>query len=170
MMKKTSIIRIFICSTLLLGACSQSPEEPAARAHSGRSQQKTTPQPQQTSPPTASHQQPQRPRYRTVYRTINGQQMTLVEMDTPLMHLPLAQVKQRAAAKDPEAVYELGRRYMKGEGLAQNPGKAIPLLKQAAAAGNAEAQNDLGLLFFFGHLGFPQNRHKAFELYLRTCK
>ncbi len=164
------IFTIFVF--LLFSACSQSQEE--TPADSDNSQNKNGAQQTASSPvaslTTSSNQQVLKKKYRTVYQTINGQQMILVEVVSPLMNQPLTQIRDKADKHEPAAVYELARRYMKGEAVPQSPDKAIALLEQAAAAGNADAQNDLAGLYDFGHLGFPQDHHKAFELYRQAAK
>jgi hypothetical protein len=65
------------------------------------------------SPTTETNQQVLKKKYRTVYQTINGQQMILVEVVSPLMELPLAQIRNKAANHEPAAMYELARRYMR---------------------------------------------------------
>jgi uncharacterized protein len=157
---------------LLFSAGTQSHRVTVAYADSGQSKkavQKTV-STHAASPATDSDQQVLKKKYRTVYQTVNGQQMILVEVLSPLMNLPLTQIRNKAARHEPAAIYELARRYMRGEGVLQNPEKAIPLLNQAAAAGSADAQNDLAGLYDFGRLWFAQDHRKAFELYRKAAK
>jgi uncharacterized protein len=168
---KTKIL-LTVILFLLFSACSQSQDKTPAHTDSGQSRkvvQKTASLPV-PSPTTKSDQQVLKKKYRTVYQTVNGQQIILVEVLSPLMNLPLTKIRNKAARHEPAAIYELARRYMRGEGVLQSPGKAIPLLKQAATAGSADAQNDLAGLYDFGRFGFPQDHRKAFELYRKAAK
>ena len=51
-----------------------------------------------------------------------------------------------AAADDPEALCELGLRYLNGDGAEQSKERAVETLTQAAELGSAEAMLTLGLL------------------------
>ncbi len=52
--------------------------------------------------------------------------------------------------QDPQAKYELGIRYMAGDGVARDEEKGFVLLKQAAEAGHARAQFELGACYLIG--------------------
>jgi TPR repeat protein len=52
----------------------------------------------------------------------------------------------RAADRTPDAAWKLGRMYENGEGVAQNPARALELYKAAAERGSGGAMNSLGNL------------------------
>jgi uncharacterized protein len=59
----------------------------------------------------------------------------------------LERAKTAAKRGDPVAEFFLGRAYFQGKDVAQDYGKAAELFRKAAEQGNAQAQNDLGVMF-----------------------
>jgi TPR repeat protein len=55
-----------------------------------------------------------------------------------------------AAEADPRAAFDLGLRYMRGDGLRQNSWKAIEWMRDAAERGELRAQSALGRLYMTG--------------------
>ena len=60
-----------------------------------------------------------------------------------------------------EGAYGLGTMYAKGEGVEQDPGKAVEWLTQAAEAGHGEAAMVLGEAYLAGDLGLVADREQA---------
>ncbi|MEM7177391.1 MAG: sel1 repeat family protein [Pseudomonadota bacterium] len=54
------------------------------------------------------------------------------------------------AEADPRGAYDLGMRYMRGDGLRQNSYEAIQWMRDAAERGNLKAQSALGRLYLTG--------------------
>jgi uncharacterized protein len=61
----------------------------------------------------------------------------------------IAALKQ-AAAENPRAAYDLGLRYFRGDGVAQDSYQALVWMRKAAEAGNLQAQAALGRFYLFG--------------------
>lgn len=61
----------------------------------------------------------------------------------------LAELTARAEA-DPRAAYDLGLRYMRGDGVERNSYQAIEWMRKAGDAGNGAAQFALGRLYLLG--------------------
>lgn len=79
---------------------------------------------------------------------------------TPPVPVELA---TKAHNGDPQAQYDLGMAYRKGQqGLAQNDQEAFNWISKAAQSGHAEAQNELGFMYGSG-LGTAQNHAEAFN-------
>ena len=57
---------------------------------------------------------------------------------------------------DPEAQYQLASLYLKGEGVARDPKRAVPWLVLAANKGHYRAQAILGRIMFYGEHGTRQ--------------
>lgn len=55
-----------------------------------------------------------------------------------------------AAEADPRAAYDLGMRYMRGDGIRRNPWEAIRWMRDAAERGDLRAQSALGRLYMTG--------------------
>jgi len=68
-----------------------------------------------------------------------------------------------------DAQFELGIRYLGGEGFEQNPEKAALWLQKAADQHNLAAMNALGTMCEEG-IGLPKDEKKAFEWYQRAAK
>jgi len=60
-----------------------------------------------------------------------------------------------------EALYELGVKYARGQGVTQNYQEAVKLLRKAAEQGVADAQAFLGSMYFVGH-GVTQDYVEAY--------
>lgn len=67
----------------------------------------------------------------------------------------IPQLMELAAAGDAEAQLELGKRYLCGEGVEEDPDAAFRLLRLAADQGIPEAQSTCGDLLFFGICSAP---------------
>ena len=74
-----------------------------------------------------------------------------------------------ADAGSPEAQFELAQLYEIGLGVEQDVPKALELYRTAAAAGFADAINDLGFLYFQGGLGIIPNRKIGLEHFKRAA-
>jgi uncharacterized protein len=76
----------------------------------------------------------------------------------------------RAAAEkgNRKALYRLGKRYAKGEGVPQDYGRAAELLRESAGMGYAPAQNDLGAFYAKG-LGVKQDYAEAAKWYRKAA-
>jgi TPR repeat protein len=86
--------------------------------------------------------------------------------------LTQAELEKRAAANDVPAMLELAARYINGYEdsavtIERAPEKGVPLLEQAAAQGNAEAQCALGTLHEFGW-GVAPDMQRALDLYKKA--
>ncbi|MDR2015476.1 MAG: sel1 repeat family protein [Azoarcus sp.] len=57
------------------------------------------------------------------------------------------EIKLAADQGDAQSQYDLGRMYEEGQGVKQDPGKAIQYYLRAAEQGHAKAQYDLGLMY-----------------------
>jgi TPR repeat protein len=57
---------------------------------------------------------------------------------------------EREAARDPRAAFDLGMRYMRGDGLRRRPHKALEWMRDAAGRGDLRAQAALGRLYLTG--------------------
>jgi TPR repeat protein len=80
--------------------------------------------------------------------------------------LPLLQ--KAADAGDAEAMYNLGRLYQYGNGVAQDYALTYQWYQKAAAAGNADAMNNLGSLYEYGR-GVAKDYRKAREWYQKAA-
>ena len=65
----------------------------------------------------------------------------------------------------PDAQYNLGIMYAKGDGIEQSDKKAIELYKMAAKRGNADAQFNLGQYYFQGIYGLTQSSKRAINFF-----
>jgi uncharacterized protein len=66
----------------------------------------------------------------------------------------------RAGKGDVGAQYQIGKMYRDGAGVVPNAAEAARWFRQAAAAGLAQAENDLGFLYDSG-LGLPEDHAEA---------
>jgi TPR repeat protein len=71
-------------------------------------------------------------------------------------------LRLRAGGGDVRAQFQLGRAYLRGEGVPKNLPEAHTLLKSAAEAGHAEAQGAYGFILTRG-LGVPLDEKAGFE-------
>ena len=81
----------------------------------------------------------------------------------------VAELKQFAAQGDAQACFELGDRYVEGEGVPQDPAQAIPLFEQAAKGGLANAWFKLGKIYHDG-LGRPADYVQALDYFTRAAQ
>ena len=63
--------------------------------------------------------------------------------------MPIDQVREEANLGNPEAMYQLGKRYQQGDCVEQNMEIASDWWLKAAMKGHAAACNDLGVFYFF---------------------
>lgn len=68
-----------------------------------------------------------------------------------------------------DAKVELARMYARGEGVPKNEAAAVPLLQDAARAGNPKAYYDLAKFYEKGLGGLPQNGALADEHYAKSA-
>ncbi|HSJ01896.1 MAG TPA: tetratricopeptide repeat protein, partial [Verrucomicrobium sp.] len=80
-----------------------------------------------------------------------------------------AALKQLAERGNADAQFELGIRYLGGEGLDKDEQKAVEWLTRAADQEKLEAMNALGTMNEEG-VGFPKDEKKAFEWYEKAAK
>src|ERR1039457_4107361 len=77
---------------------------------------------------------------------------------------------QRAAAKgNAQALYDLGKRFARGDGVPQDYGKAAEFLRQAAERGYPFAENDLGAIYAKGY-GVKQDYAEAAKWYRKAAE
>jgi WD40 repeat protein/TPR repeat protein len=72
-------------------------------------------------------------------------------------------------AKNPgnaQAMLEMGKLYMTGEGLARDPEKAVAWLEKSADTGSDAAMFYLGRIYLYG-IGIPGNYNKAYQWFKR---
>src|SRR6478672_10728140 len=77
--------------------------------------------------------------------------------------------KASTQTPDAKALYAEGKRYIKGDGVAQDHTKAAEYLRQSAELGYAFAQNDLGALYAKGW-GVKQDYDKAARWYRKAAE
>ena len=73
-------------------------------------------------------------------------------------------LRSRVSHGDMKAAYELADRYISGNGVMENKGEFIRLLRLAADGGNADAQRRLGYCFEIGK-GVEKNIYEAVRYY-----
>lgn len=96
-------------------------------------------------------------------------EMCILESIEEDVQAGLPDLRQRAEAGDVEAQMELGDLLAHGLfGVEQNPSEGEMWYRRAAAQGSAEAQESLGMMFFFG-TGVEQNFAEA-EKWFQACK
>ncbi|WP_222707662.1 tetratricopeptide repeat protein [Oxalobacter paraformigenes] len=81
----------------------------------------------------------------------------------------LVLLKDRAEEGDPEARFELGRRYLQGVGLERNDIMALHWVRAAAEQGYARAQAGLGWMYAVGR-GVERDETQSFIWYERAAK
>lgn len=67
-----------------------------------------------------------------------------------------------------DAQFNLGLMYANGEGVPQDPVKAVELFRKAASQGNVDAQNNLGVMYYAGE-GVPRDNAKAREWFEKAA-
>lgn len=77
--------------------------------------------------------------------------------------------KQAAQSGNPEAQFRLALAFILGRGVAKNINEAYKLLNLSAKAGNAKAQNTLGLILYYGDEGININHKMAFDLFKQAA-
>lgn len=78
-------------------------------------------------------------------------------------------LRQQTDAGNAEAQYELFQRFLSGDGVQQNPKKAVGYLTDAAFNGHPLAQYDIGLLFYHGQ-GIQQDYQEAINWFRKAAK
>lgn len=78
-------------------------------------------------------------------------------------------LERMAESGNPDAQFEVGIRYLGGEGFEKDPAKAVVWLQKAADQHNLSAMNALGTLSEEG-IGVPKDAKKAFEWYEKAAK
>lgn len=81
----------------------------------------------------------------------------------------LAQIQRSAEQGDAHAQYELGIRYIDGNGVPKDYAKAVNWLQKGAAQGDKDAQNRLGFLYGAG-LGVPLNHAEAMKWFRKAAE
>lgn len=81
----------------------------------------------------------------------------------------LVLLKDGAEGGDPEAQFELGRRYLQGVGLERNDVMALHWVKASAEQGYARAEAGLGWMYAVGR-GVPRDDAKSFVWYEKAAK
>ncbi len=74
----------------------------------------------------------------------------LAAQQTKADQKPIEEVKAKAEARDADSQVELGLRYDKGEGVAQDHAEAVKWYRKAAEQNYAEAQYNLGVGYYKG--------------------
>lgn len=74
---------------------------------------------------------------------------------------------QAAEQGQPKAQYRMGRLYLDGKGLPQDPAQAYPWLLKAAASGHDDAQYIVGCMYRCGH-GVSRNEGEALKWLYRS--
>lgn len=72
----------------------------------------------------------------------------------------LTSLQKSADAGDAEAQFQVGRVYLRGDGVPKDEGKAAEWFRRAAEQGNFKAQHNLGAMAFEGR-GIPQDDREA---------
>ena len=68
-----------------------------------------------------------------------------------------------------QAQYQLGIMYARGQGVENNPEKALYWYRKAAEQNNADALSTLGNIYKNGQLGVTKNTAEAFDFYLKAA-
>ncbi|MEM6486815.1 MAG: sel1 repeat family protein [Pseudomonadota bacterium] len=66
-----------------------------------------------------------------------------------------------AAAADPHEAFHLGRRFMLGDGIRQNPFQGLQYIRDAAERGDVPAQATLGRIYYYGYLELGSDWNEA---------
>jgi uncharacterized protein len=80
--------------------------------------------------------------------------------------LDIPALQKAAQGGDAAAQFQLGRAYHRGNGVEQNPRKALELIRQAAEAGDLDAIDSMGFLYAKGEL-VAMDEKKAVEWFKR---
>ena len=78
-------------------------------------------------------------------------------------------ISVREAAEQTEAQYQLGVRYIQGDGVPKDAGQAAIWLRKAAERGHAEAQFNLGVMHANGE-GVPEDGGQAASWYRKAAE
>jgi TPR repeat protein len=78
-------------------------------------------------------------------------------------------LEKLAERGNPDAQFEVGIRYLSGEGFEKNQEKAVKWLQKAAEQSNLSAMNALGTMSDEG-IGLPKDAKKAFDFYQRAAR
>ena len=81
---------------------------------------------------------------------------------------PAESLQERAERGEPDAQYELGRRYDEGDGMARDGEKAVYWYRKAAEQNHMEAQNNLGVCYEDG-VGVRQDFQEAARWYRKSA-
>lgn len=81
----------------------------------------------------------------------------------------VTELKEFAANGDAQACFELGDRYVEGDGVPQDPVQAIPFFERAAKGGLANAWFKLGKIYHDG-LGVPVDYVQALDYFTRAAR
>ena len=82
----------------------------------------------------------------------------------------LGRLQADAAAGDPNAMYQLGLRFKQGKGVRRNYDDAVMWFHRAAAADQADAMLELGVLHQNNGMGVPNDNSKAALWYGKAAK
>ncbi|KAL7533921.1 hypothetical protein ACHAXR_005528, partial [Thalassiosira sp. AJA248-18] len=77
-----------------------------------------------------------------------------------LLDEEIERLEKRIEARDAEAMYKLGCNYRAGQGVPQNPNKALELYHQAAKLGCAKSHSNIGTAYYNGE-GVEKDFKKA---------
>lgn len=88
---------------------------------------------------------------------------TKVRIDYTKNPAPLENFEELFYYADPRAIYEMGDRFLRGEGVPKDPTFAFLYYRMAANNGNVFAMFKLGMLYFQG-IGIAQNKPVALQL------
>lgn len=86
------------------------------------------------------------------------------QANPPRPQVDVPALRAKAEQGDPVAQAQLGRLYVKGEGVTNSYSEAAKWFQRAAEKGNADAEAALGELYEAGQ-GVPQDMKKALECY-----
>jgi TPR repeat protein len=75
----------------------------------------------------------------------------------------------RCKAGDAAACFDLGYRYQQGEGVGENPGRALALYQTACTGGVVEGCVNAAFLYELGAKGVKENSSKALVLFRAAC-
>ncbi|EJD6374578.1 sel1 repeat family protein [Providencia rettgeri] len=83
---------------------------------------------------------------------------------------PLNSIYKKYANKpsDPMAQFYLAEMYFEGKGVSKNYSRAIEWYIKSANQGYADAQLELGYLYYYGDV-IKQDKDKASELFKKAC-
>ncbi len=161
-MLRNLLLLTTLCAFLLLPACSQTEDSNAAVDTTQKQNNKVT--------RTKDTQQASDNSYTIVYKKINGETIKLIERKSSYQKLTIKDLQESVEKKDPDATYELARRYLKGEGVIQDISKALSLLDSAVDLGSTEALNDMASFYQVGNFGYKKNMNKAFGLFKQAAE